>query len=91
MWNNEADRERIKKIKSEFRRNTVIENVGIIKKFLIEKFTDLLTLNEESVNNDMEKIGIKVREYEIKAREEFINVENFYVNFNTFKMIIDEL
>ena len=59
MWNNEADRERIKKIKSEFRKNTVIENVGIIKKFLIEKFTDLLTLNEESVNNDMEKLELK--------------------------------
>jgi hypothetical protein len=63
------------------------------KEILINKLKSLFTLDEDAVSKDLEKTRIKeeVKAFEEKARNELVNEDKVYVNFNTIKTIIEEL
>ena len=63
------------------------------KEILINKLKRLFTLDEDAVSKDLEKTRIKeeVKAFEEKARNELVNEDKVYVNFNTIKTIIEEL
>lgn len=63
------------------------------KEILINKLKNLFTLDEDAVSKDLEKTRIKeeVKAFEEKARNELVNEDKVYVNFNTIKTIIEEL
>ncbi len=63
------------------------------QEILFKKLKSLFTFDEDAVSKDLEKTRIKeeVKAFEEKARNELVNEDKVYVNFNTIKTIIEEL